>query len=154
MKRRLSRELAVQSLYQMEMNDVSAKVALDMVLEEAREDNEGKVTLSDIAVLREYTIELVNNTWDMKRAIDDVMVHYLVGYQMDRLSRVDRQILRLAIYEMVFRDDVPPKSAVNEAIDLAKHFGLDDSGKFVNGVLGQMIKDLDIVKEKLTSLIQ
>jgi N utilization substance protein B len=154
MKRRLSRELAVQSLYQMEMNDVSAQVALDMVLEEAKEDNEGKVTLSDIAVLREYTIELVNSTWDMKRAIDDVMVHYLVGYQMDRLSRVDRQILRLAIYEMVFRDDVPPKAAINEAIDLAKHFGLDDSGKFVNGVLGQMIKELDIVKEKLTSLIR
>lgn len=70
---------------------------------------------------------------------------------MDRLSRVDHQILRLAIYEMVFRDDVPPKAAINEAIDLAKHFGLDDSGKFVNGVLGQMIKELDIVKEKLTS---
>jgi N utilization substance protein B len=54
---------------------------------------------------------------------------------------------------MVFRDDVPPKAAINEAIDLAKHFGLDDSGKFVNGVLGQMIKELDAVKEKLTSLI-
>src|SRR5690554_5553421 len=119
MKRRLSRELAVQSLYQMEMNDVSAQVALDMVLEEAREDNEGKVTLSDTAVLREYTIELVNSTWDIKRALDDVMVQYLVNYQMDRLSRVDRQILRLAIYEMVFRDDVPPKTAINEAIELA-----------------------------------
>jgi N utilization substance protein B len=154
MKRRLSRELAVQSLYQMEMNDVSAQEALDMVLEEAKEDNEGKVTLSDVAILREYTIELVNSTWRVKRAIDDVMLHYLVGYQMDRLSRVDRQILRLAIYEMVFRDDVPPKAAINEAIDLAKHFGLDDSGKFVNGVLGQMIKELDIVKEKLTSRIE
>ncbi|MEX2415970.1 MAG: transcription antitermination factor NusB [Paenibacillaceae bacterium] len=153
MKRRLSRELAVQSLYQMEMNDVSAQEALDMVLEEAKEDNEGKVTLSDVAVLREYTVELVNSTWAVKRAIDDVMVHYLVGYQMDRLSRVDRQILRLAIYEMVFRDDVPPKAAINEAIELAKHFGLDDSGKFVNGVLGQMIKELDVVKEKLTSLL-
>lgn len=151
MKRRLSRELAVQSLYQMEMNDVSAHVALDMVLEEAREDNEGKVTLSDVAVLREYTIELVNSTWNIKRAIDDVMAHYLVGYQMDRLSRVDHQILRLAMYEMLFRDDVPPKAAINEAIDLAKHFGLDDSGKFVNGVLGQMIKELDVVKEKIMS---
>ncbi len=151
MKRRLSRELAVQSLYQMEMNDVSAQVALDMVIEEAKEDNEGKVTLSDVAVLREYTIELINSTWNIKRAIDDVMAHYLVGYQMDRLSRVDHQILRLAMYEMIFRDDVPPKAAINEAIDLAKHFGLDDSGKFVNGVLGQMIKELDEVKEKVTS---
>jgi len=151
MKRRLSRELAVQSLYQMEMNEVSAQVALDMVLEEAKEDNEGKVTLSDEDALRDYTIELVNSTWRVKTAIDDVMVHYLVSYQMDRLSRVDLQILRLAIYEMVFRDDVPPKAAINEAIELAKHFGLDDSGKFVNGVLGQMIKELDIVKGKVMS---
>src|SRR5690554_722187 len=151
MKRRLSRELAVQSLYQMEMNDVSAQVAIDMVLEEAKQDNEGKVILSDVVALKDYTIQLITSTWNMKRAIDDVMAHYLLGYQMDRLSRVDHQILRLAMYEMIFRDDVPPKAAINEAIDLAKHFGLDDSGKFVNGVLGQMIKELDVVKEKVTS---
>jgi N utilization substance protein B len=152
MKRRLARELAVQSLYQMEMNNVSAEAALDMVFEEAKEENEGNVTLSDETVLRVYTNELVLNTWRVKRAIDDALVDYLVGYQMDRLSRVDHQILRLAIYEMVFRDDIPPKAAINEAIELAKHFGVDDSGKFVNGVLGQMIKELDKVKEKVTTL--
>ncbi|MNL74247.1 hypothetical protein D3C87_1998560 [compost metagenome] len=59
---------------------------------------------------------------------------------------MDRQILRLAAYEMVFANDVPAKVAVNEAIDLAKHFGTDDSGKFVNGVLGKMIQEIDTIK--------
>jgi N utilization substance protein B len=66
---------------------------------------------------------------------------------MDRLSRVDRQILRLAAYEIVWRDDVPPKAAVNEAIELAKHFGTEDSGKFVNGVLGRVLDELDTLKQ-------
>ncbi|MNP25735.1 hypothetical protein D3C76_1185570 [compost metagenome] len=56
-------------------------------------------------------------------------------------------MLRLATYEMVYQEDVPAKVVVNEAIDLAKHFGTEDSGKFVNGVLGNMIGDLDKLKE-------
>ena len=55
----------------------------------------------------------------------------------------------LAAYEMLYRDDVPPKVVVNEAIDLAKHYGTDESGKFVNGVLGKMIKEIDALKEKV-----
>ncbi|MOA60631.1 hypothetical protein D3C78_1855570 [compost metagenome] len=65
------------------------------------------------------------------------------------MSKVDRQVLRLAVYEMIFRDDVPGKVAVNEAIELAKHFGTIESGKFVNGVLGKMIQDVDQLKAKI-----
>jgi N utilization substance protein B len=61
---------------------------------------------------------------------------------------VDKEVLRLAAYEMIFRDDVPPKVVVNEAIELSKHFGTEESGKFVNGVLGKMIKELDQIKLK------
>ena len=68
------------------------------------------------------------------------------GWPWTGLSRVDREVLRLAVYEMVYRDDVPPKVVVNEAIDLSKHFGTEESGKFVNGVLGKMIKELDEIK--------
>ena len=67
---------------------------------------------------------------------------------MDRLSRVDRQILRVACYELVYREDVPPKAAINEAIELAKHFGTDEPGKFVNGVLGKVIGALDELKKQ------
>ncbi|RCX23152.1 NusB antitermination factor [Fontibacillus phaseoli] len=151
MKRRLAREIAVQSLYHMEMNEVEAEEAVTMLLSEAAGENEGEVEVSDLsgAKAKEYILELVNGTWSRKEAIDGLLSDYLKGWQISRLSKVDRQVLRQAVYEMVFRDDVPGKVAVNEAIELAKHFGTTDSGKFVNGVLGKMIQDLDQLKANI-----
>lgn len=148
MKRRVAREIVVQSLYQMEMNLVESEEAISILLEEASEENETERVIKDEIKLKEYVLELVNGTWSNKVAIDELLGHYLVGWQISRLSRVDRQVLRLATYEMVYQEDVPAKVVVNEAIDLAKHFGTEDSGKFVNGVLGKMIGDLDELKEK------
>ncbi len=149
MKRRLGRELAVQSLYQMEMNEVAAFDAVSMLITEAGDENEGEVKLEDTDRLAEYVLALVNGAWANKAAIDDLLGVYLKGWQISRLSRVDRQILRLASYEMIFAEDVPAKVAVNEAIELSKHFGTDESGKFVNGVLGKMIQDVEELKKKL-----
>ncbi|KAF4325236.1 hypothetical protein G195_001289 [Phytophthora kernoviae 00238/432] len=137
MKRRLAREIAVQSLYQMEMNEVGAAEAVNMLINEAAEDNETET-------------EMVQGAWSNKEAIDGLLVDYLKGWQISRLSRVDRQILRLSTYEMVFRDDIPAKVSVNEAIELSKYFGTDESGKFVNGVLGRMIQEVDTIKAKLS----
>ncbi|WP_150270767.1 transcription antitermination factor NusB [Paenibacillus tepidiphilus] len=148
MKRRLARELVVQSLYQMEMNEVDSAEAVEMLLEEAGEENETERVITDEVQLKAYVLEHVGGVWEHKAAIDDMLEHYLKGWQMSRLSRVDRQILRLATFEMVFASDVPAKVAVNEAIELAKHFGTDDSGKFVNGVLGKMIQELDTLKNR------
>ncbi|GGN95499.1 transcription antitermination factor NusB [Saccharibacillus kuerlensis] len=149
MKRRLGRELAVQSLYQMEMNEVAAFDAVSMLISEAGDENEGEVKLEDTDRLADYVLALVNGVTTHKSAIDDLLGVYLKGWQISRLSRVDRQILRLAAYEMIFAEDVPAKVAVNEAIELSKHFGTDESGKFVNGVLGKMIQDADELKKKL-----
>ncbi|MHA6530718.1 transcription antitermination factor NusB [Paenibacillus sp. BAC0078] len=149
MKRRLAREIIVQSLYQMEMNDVESAEAVEMLIAEASEENETEHVITDEIELKAYVVEHVNGVWEHKLAIDDMLEHYLKGWQMSRLSRVDRQILRLATFEMVFANDVPAKVAVNEAIDLAKHFGTEDSGKFVNGVLGKMIQELDTLKTEL-----
>lgn len=149
MKRRLAREIAIQSLYQMEMNDVNADQAIAMVVEEAHQDNESSMTITDEPKLVEYVRSLVDGTYRIRAEIDELLIEYLKGWQMDRLSRVDRQILRLAAFEMVYGNDVPPKVVVNEAIDLAKHFGVEESGKFVNGVLGKMIKELDKIKGKV-----
>ncbi|MBB3127563.1 N utilization substance protein B [Paenibacillus rhizosphaerae] len=146
MKRRLARELVVQCLYQMEMNEATSEEALEMLLEDAAEENDTERTITDEAELKEYVLGLVNGIWGSKKAVDDLLENYLKGWQMSRLSKVDRQILRLAAYEMLYRDDVPAKVAVNEAIELAKHFGTEDSGKFVNGVLGNMIRELDQLK--------
>ncbi|WP_410514699.1 transcription antitermination factor NusB [Paenibacillus sp. BR2-3] len=147
MKRRIAREIIVQSLYQMEMNDVDSAEAVEILLEEASDQNEAELVITDEIQLKHYVVEHVNGIWEHKVAIDDILEHYLKGWQMSRLSRVDRQILRLATFEMIFANDVPAKVAVNEAIDLAKHFGTEDSGKFVNGVLGKMIQELDTLKE-------
>ncbi len=146
MKRRLAREIAVSSLYQMEMNEVTAAEAVDMIMEELRTENELGADQSDIGSTDEYARELVYSVLERKQAIDGMLQQFLTGWQVDRLSRVDRQVLRLACYEMVFRNDVPPKAAINEAIELAKHFGTEESGKFVNGVLGKLMQDIDQLK--------
>lgn len=146
MKRRLAREIAISSLYQMEMNEVSASDAVDMLMEELRQDNEIGADPSEIGSTDEFVRELVFGVFERKQAIDGMLQQFLTGWQVDRLSRVDRQVLRLACYEMVFRDDVPPKAAINEAIELAKHFGTEESGKFVNGVLGKLLLGLNELK--------
>jgi N utilization substance protein B len=147
MKRRLAREIAVQSLYQIEMNEVSADVALQAAIEELIEPDE-TVEVSpedDLNFLRAIVYGTTANT----EKIDELLNDYLKGWKMDRLSKVDRQILRLAVYEMFFDTQTPGAVAVNEAIDLAKHFGTEESGKFVNGVLGQMIKESEQIKAKI-----
>jgi transcription antitermination protein NusB len=148
MRRRLAREIALQSLYQMQMNEVTASVAIDMAINEAENDNESEMELKDEKIDPKYIEELVVGTEQNKILIDELLVEYLKGWQIDRLSKVDKEVLRLAAYEMIFRDDVPPKVVVNEAIELSKHFGTEESGKFVNGVLGKMIKELDEIKAK------
>jgi N utilization substance protein B len=147
MKRRLAREIALQSLYHIEMNDVSPEVAVETVLEEARSDNEADLAVGDGDVVgTPYLTDLVKGTSKHKERIDETLSVFLTGWKVDRLSKVDRQILRLAAYEMLFGTEVPPKVVVNEAIELAKRFGSDESGKFVNGVLGKLIKELDTIK--------
>lgn len=148
MKRRLAREIAIQSLYQMEMNEVAAEEAVNMLLQEAREENEIDAAAEDIKGIEQFVRQLVHGVAGNRQAIDDMLQMYLTGWQVDRLSRVDRQVLRLACYELVYTSDVPPKAIINEAIELAKHFGTDESGKFVNGVLGRLLKALDELKQQ------
>ncbi|MCC2683242.1 MAG: nusB [Paenibacillaceae bacterium] len=148
MKRRLARELALQSLYHMTMNATTADAAIDMALHEAQNDNEANLAVEGEQLTDGFIRELVRGTELHKEEIDRLLVDYLKGWQMDRLSRVDKEVLRLAVYEMIYCDDVPAKVVVNEAIELAKHFGTEDSGRFVNGVLGKMIVELDQIKQR------
>ncbi|MCY9668221.1 transcription antitermination factor NusB [Paenibacillus alginolyticus] len=150
MKRRVAREIAVQSLYQIQMNEATPQEAVQIAIHEAENDNETELNFSGDKIDPLYIIELVEGTYSNKVRIDELLEEYLKGWAMDRLSRIDREVLRLAVYEMLYRDDVPPKVVVNEAIDLAKHYGTEESGKFVNGVLGKMIKEVEDLKGKVT----
>lgn len=148
MRRRVAREIALQSLYQLGMTEVSHKDAIAAAIHEAENDNEGEIMLSEPAVSPQYVYQLVEGTLNHKETIDAILLDFLKGWQLDRLSRIDREVLRLAAFEMIYQNDVPAKVVVNEAIELAKHFGTEESGKFVNGVLGNMIKQLDQLKLK------
>jgi N utilization substance protein B len=97
----------------------------------------------DARPIREYTRELVNGVSDNRRKIDELITTYAQGWDMDRLPAVDRNILRLGIYEILWSNSVPTSVAIDEALDLAKELSSDDSSKYIHGVLGRKasIKD-------------
>ena len=148
MKRRSARIVAVQCLYLMEMNGVPPEAALNAVLSEALGENEGGLDVGDADALLEYVRGLLSRMVPLLPEIDRTLAEFLHGYKLERLSRVDKEVLRLGTFELLFSDaeDVPPKVAVNEAIEVAKHLGTEESGRFVNGVLGKMLRRLDELK--------
>ena len=97
----------------------------------------------DARPIREYTRELVNGISENRRKIDELITTYAQGWDMDRLPAVDRNILRLGIYEILWSVSVPTSVAIDEALDLAKELSSDDSSKYIHGVLGRIasIKD-------------
>ena len=97
----------------------------------------------DARPIREYTRELVNGVSDNRRKIDELITTYAQGWDMDRLPAVDRNILRLGIYEILWSSSVPTSVAIDEALDLARELSSDDSSKYIHGVLGRIasIKD-------------
>ena len=85
---------------------------------------------------------MINGILKNQAAIDERITQYVANYGLERIAAVDRNILRVAIYEMLFCKDVPPIVSINEAIEIAKRFGNEDSGRFINGVLDRLRHDL------------
>jgi len=92
--------------------------------------------------VREFAQPLIDGMNAHLAEIDERIRRYAENYEFRRIAAVDRNVLRLAIYEMLFRDDIPPVVSINEAIELAKKFGGAESGRFVNGILDRMKDDL------------
>lgn len=153
-KRREARERAVQFLFQNDLNpreDLAA--ALNEFWESQRaaalaEDKAGKATWGEQVELppptaaeaetRLFAEPLIRGTLEHQEAIDEQIQKHLKNWNFSRLAPVDRNILRLAIYEMLHRRDIPPAVSINEAVDIAKKFSTEDSGKFVNGILDRV----------------
>ena len=97
----------------------------------------------DARPIREYTRELVNGVSENRRKIDELITTYAQGWDMDRLPAVDRNILRLGIFEILWSSAVPTSVAIDEALTLAKELSSDESSKYIHGVLGRIasIKD-------------
>jgi N utilization substance protein B len=92
--------------------------------------------------VREFAQPLIDGMVTHLDDVDDRIKRYCENYEFHRISPVDRNVLRLAIYEMLYRDDIPPVVSIDEAIELAKTFGGGDSGRFVNGILDRVKNDL------------
>ena len=100
--------------------------------------------------IREFADPLIRGTLEHRDEADEVIKKHAKNWELHRIAAVDRNILRLAIYEMLHRDDIPPVVSINEAVDIAKKFSTQDSGKFVNGILdkvkGELMRPARIVK--------
>jgi N utilization substance protein B len=92
----------------------------------------------DARPIREYTKSLINGVFDNSRKIDELITTYAQGWDMDRLPNVDRNILRLGIFEILWSSEVPDSVAIDESLDLAKTLSTDDSSTYIHGVLGRI----------------
>ena len=99
----------------------------------------------DARPIRDYTRELINGVSDNRRKIDELITTYAQGWDMDRLPTVDRNILRLGIYEILWSTTVPTSVAIDEALDLARELSSDDSSKYIHGVLGRIASLKDTI---------
>lgn len=126
-KRTLGRELALQILYQLDLRGEEVMNELDVCLKEAQEVPDAEVSA--------FARELVLGWWEHRQPIDEKIESAAKNWQLKRMAVIDRNILRLATFEILHRDDIPPLVSINEAIDMAKKFSTPQSGRFVNGIL-------------------
>lgn len=99
-----------------------------------------RVALADPPV-KDFTVELVEGVWTHRQRIDEILGEYAEGWSIARMPGVDRAVLRLGIYELLWRSDVPSAVAIDEAVELAKSLSTDESPRFVNGLLGRVLRD-------------
>ncbi len=157
-KRREARERAVQFLFQ---HDLNPPENLQAALEQfwgsqqaaAIADEKGGTATwgqpvelppptTDEAAVRLFAEPLIRGTLENRDEADAVIKKHALNWDLHRIAAVDRNILRLAIFEMLHRDDIPPVVSINEAVDIAKKFSTQDSGKFVNGILDKVKSEL------------
>lgn len=132
--RRLAREHALQVLYQVDLTrgDVEQAMRLFWSVEAAEDDT--------IA----FAQRLIRGVIDAQERIDDLISGASTNWKVSRMSLVDRNVLRLGVFEFLEAPDVPPAVVINEGIELAKRFGTTESGAFVNGILDRVARDLGL----------
>ena len=97
---------------------------------------------ADEVMIREFAEPLIRGALEHREESDVFIRKYCKNWDLPRIAAVDRNILRLAIYEMLHREDIPPVVSINEVVDIAKRFSTEDSGRFVNGILDSVKKEL------------
>ncbi len=135
--RHLSRSVVLQTLFEWDFNNFKINQAIDSLYRNSEEFTDG---LADIEFMKKLLTGVIEKKDDLTKIIEEAAP----DWPIDKISNVDRNVLRLGLFELLFsdRDEVPPKVAINEAIELGKSFGGEKSGKFVNGVLGAVYKEI------------
>jgi N utilization substance protein B len=139
--RHLSRTLAMQTLYEWDFGGQKKKNFDDLL----------KYNISEFAPGfddKNFAQHLVEGVLEHLAEIDDFIKKYATEWPLEQITTIDRNILRMGIFELKFDPEIPSKVAINEAIEVAKTFGGESSGKFVNGVLGTLYKQLELPAEE------
>ena len=135
MSRRIAREMALQTLFQLAFAGVDRASALATVcIERGIEPGTGNAA-------EHYAQNLVGGVLDKLALIDEQIEKFAIDWRVERMAGVDRNILRIAVYEMLYADEIiVPNIAIDEAVELAKTFGSDDTPRFINGILGNLAR--------------
>ncbi|WP_026674915.1 transcription antitermination factor NusB [Alkalihalobacterium bogoriense] len=129
MNRRLARLRAVQALFQIDLTGSQWQEAIESTLDENEETSP-------------FLENLVQGTLEHKPEIDSILKKNIENWSLERVGNVDRAILRMAIYEILHIEDIPKNVTFNEAIELGKAFGGEESGRFINGVLSNVVEQI------------
>ena len=129
--RRKARQFAVQFLYGLDLNREEREESLRSFWNANRTS----------PAIREFAAELINGTLDHLDTIDQKIEEHSRNWKMGRIALVDKNILRIAVYELIFREDIPAAVSIDEAVEIARYFGTPDSGRFVNGILDNIQKE-------------
>jgi len=137
-KRRRARELALQSLYQWDFLGSEDGEPSQIFWESQRDPEE----------IKTFALEIVNGVKAKKEEIDQIIETYSKHWKLYRMTRIDRNILRISVYELISCPDIPPKVSIDEAIEIAKKFGTSESSGFINGILDQIGKRLGVFNSR------
>lgn len=146
MIRRIAREIVLQSLFQIDFTKCEPVFALAAAVEFQTEGDEDKAVVDvhkeeELAKAKEYAEKLLDGIMSNLEAVDASIGQYAIDWTVERMPATDRNILRIATYEMLFADEkLVPGVAINEAVEIAKLYGTDESPRFINGILGKMVK--------------
>ncbi|MFZ5898561.1 MAG: transcription antitermination factor NusB [Bacillota bacterium] len=132
--RRRAREVALQALFQIDVGGAEEAEAIERTIQML------ELEAADCSFVK----EIVSGVRGHLAHLDGVIARQSKDWRLERIANVDRNILRMALYEILYRDDVPDNVAVNEAIELAKTFGSEESGRFVNGILGKVVENPEL----------
>jgi N utilization substance protein B len=148
--RHLGRIIVLQSLYELEFREESNDKSVDLSEIINRNIDRYRKTVED----RVFVEKLTEGVHGDAAKLDKLIQPFAMDWPLDKIARMDRLVLRIGAYELLNKPDVPPKVIINEAVELAKAFGGDNSSKFINGVLGSLYRDnevkIDSMRKKAT----